>query len=380
MLLITPSILFAKFQVGDFYYEQISPDVREVRLVGLANNEVLNVIIPTKIHYNGVTFKVSELGNSCFAKNTNIFQITIPEGIKVISSYFCSGCSNLKFVSLPTSIVEFGENAFSGCSGLTSVTIPNSVTKIGNNAFSGCTNLESVFFRGEVQHEISFGYCIFYGCSKLKDFPFSKLNIKTIGINAFSITSITHLEINGTPTIGESAFRDCTKLRTITFYSNVGGIGTLAFMGCPIDTIYSYSETPNDLCDIGLEPLKPYVRFIVDDQIYKNKTVAVPEDCIDAYKARLGWRVFENYLDILETGVHSVKAQAQSLKVSSPSSCALRVSGLKPNETVRCYTTTGNLLCEYKAKSNEANLTLPVFSGNIVIVKAGTRSAKVRMR
>ena len=73
------------------------------------------VVIPEEVTYNGVTLKVTSIGEYAF-----------------------QDCSNLTSVTIPNSVTSIGKAAFDECSGLTSVTIPNSVTSIGSEAFYRC--------------------------------------------------------------------------------------------------------------------------------------------------------------------------------------------------------------------------------------------------
>jgi len=60
-------------------------------------------------------YPVASIADQAFSNRTEIYTITIPNGV-----------------------MSIGSNAFSGCSSLTSITIPNSVTSIGGGAFGGC--------------------------------------------------------------------------------------------------------------------------------------------------------------------------------------------------------------------------------------------------
>ena len=321
--------LFAKIEIEGIKYELYSNMTAKV--VGRLDN-VVYVNIPDELRCNGAKFKVTEIGERALSDEYDIYNST-----------------PLKQLRLPKYLKKIGKEAFWGCRQLATIEFAcTELTTIENAAFSSCTKLQTLKLPRSVQ--------------KIGEFAFRGCDIR----NAQTFYDNIRIESN--------AFNGNHNLKIITLYYPIQ-IGGGAF-GCDnLDTIYSYTENPIDLID------KNYPNYIpCSPKAQKNCIVVVPEDCIPIYKKLNGWNKFENYMDLLDTGVHSVKAKDQSLKVSSPSSCALRVSGLKPNETVRCYTTTGNLLCEYKAKSNEANLTLPVFSGNIVIVKAGPRSAKVRMK
>ena len=80
-----------------------------------------DVVIPSSVTNNGITYSVTSIGDYAF-----------------------SYCSSLTSVTIPNSVISIGEGAFYRCSSLTSITIPNSVTLIGEGAFYGCNGLTSI--------------------------------------------------------------------------------------------------------------------------------------------------------------------------------------------------------------------------------------------
>ncbi|MCM1544949.1 MAG: leucine-rich repeat domain-containing protein, partial [Ruminococcus sp.] len=86
---------------------------------------------------------VTIIGEDAFAV-TNIKHLEIPDGVKYISKFAFSTCSELEDVSIPNSVIEIGAVAFGGCKNLTSVILPNRLKKIDTMTFSGCSNLASI--------------------------------------------------------------------------------------------------------------------------------------------------------------------------------------------------------------------------------------------
>ena len=76
------------------------------------------VVIPSSIEADGVTYSVTSIGRSAFY-----------------------GCSSLTSIVIPDSVTSIGEYAFYNCTSLTSIVIPDSVTTIGNYAFYNCSSL-----------------------------------------------------------------------------------------------------------------------------------------------------------------------------------------------------------------------------------------------
>ena len=173
-----------------------------------SNNHVSgDVVIPSSVEHNNVTYSVTSIGDSAFY-----------------------GCSDLTSISIPNSVTSIGSSAFRECSGLTSVSIPNSVTSIGNIAFSGCRGLTSITIPNSVT---SIGYSAFYDCSGLTSITIPN-NVTSIASNTFSgCRSLTSVTIPyGVGFIGNYAFFDCRSLTSITIPNSVSHIGYAAFHAC----------------------------------------------------------------------------------------------------------------------------------------------------
>ena len=173
-----------------------------------SNNHVSgDVVIPSSVEHNNVTYSVTSIGDSAFY-----------------------GCSDLTSISIPNSVTSIGSSAFRECSGLTSVSIPNSVTSIGNIAFSDCRGLTSVALPNSVT---SIGYSAFYHCSGLTSITIPN-NVTSIASNTFSgCRSLTSVTIPyGVGFIGNYAFFDCRSLTSITIPNSVSHIGYAAFHAC----------------------------------------------------------------------------------------------------------------------------------------------------
>ena len=173
-----------------------------------SNNHVSgDVVIPSSVEHNNVTYSVTSIGDSAFY-----------------------GCSDLTSISIPNSVTSIGSSAFRECSGLTSVSIPNSVTSIGNIAFSDCRGLTSVALPNSVT---SIGYSAFYHCSGLTSITIPN-NVTSIASNTFSgCSSLTSVSIpNGVTSIGGYAFSSCRSLTSVTIPNSVGNIGYAVFNNC----------------------------------------------------------------------------------------------------------------------------------------------------
>ena len=110
ILLMAVSVAKAStlYYVVDNIRYDVNTDVRTAMVVASdAYKDMAEITIPATITEDGVTYRVTKLGKSCFAR--------------------CTGLTN---VTIPNSVTSLGRSCFSGCTSLTSITIPNSVTEI----------------------------------------------------------------------------------------------------------------------------------------------------------------------------------------------------------------------------------------------------------
>ena len=211
--------------------------------------------------------------------NTEITDLTIPEGVTKISDYAFLGCTSLTSVIIPAGVTSIGEYAFENCSNITSITIPSTVANISEWAFSSICNLETVV--SHITEPFAIANNTFEACGELNDiFTDATLYVPAGCVQAYSNTQgwrefseikeigsteptenvwtfttsgsnatitgcsipVGDLEIPSTVTkdgveysvkfIGESAFSGCTSLTGISIPDGVTNIYANAFNGC----------------------------------------------------------------------------------------------------------------------------------------------------
>ena len=156
---------------------------------------------------------VTEIGHFAFARCPGLERVVIPDSVTTIGEGAFEGCSGLETISLPNTVNEIGMAAFEGCSKLASVVIPSSLDRIAPFAFSACTSLTTIEIPESV-HVIE--RCAFSECSEL-------------------IHAVIHSSI-----IKDSAFEDCSNLRSVEFGPSVSEIQVAAF----IHTALSEDDLP----------------------------------------------------------------------------------------------------------------------------------------
>ena len=252
-----------------------------------------------------------------YLNDTEITELTIPEGIIAIRKYAFLGWAGLTSVTIPNTVTSIGDNAFDGCTGLMSISIPNSVTEIGQVAFEGCTSMTSVTIGNAVT---SIGGSAFAGCTSLTSISIPN-SVTTIGIRAFTgcsaltsatigksvttigsgafdgCTGLTSIEIpNSVTEIGNTAFRGCTAITSVIIGKNVTSIGTDAFQNdLAIEIITCNAKTPPSWSDMSM--------FTAN--VYNHAPLHVPIDTERAYKANHYWGQFQNIIgDVSENDIN----------------------------------------------------------------------------
>ena len=218
------SIWAEDFQVNGIYYKILTDKTKEVEVTyrgsyynSYSDEYSGSVTIPKTVTYNGTTYSVTSIGGSAF-----------------------SYCSDLTSITIPNSVTSIGSSAFYGCSGLTSITIPNSVTSIGSYAFSGCSGLTSIVVEKSNTKYDSRNNCnaiiatasntLIVGCQN----TIIPNSVTSIGNSAFRYcSSLTSITIgNSVTSIGEEAFYKCSGLTSVTIGNSVTSIGENAFHYC----------------------------------------------------------------------------------------------------------------------------------------------------
>ena len=181
-----------------------------------------------------------------------VTDIVVPEGITSIGAYVFSNCLSLKTVVLPNSVKSIDSGAFSGCTSLVSITIPDTIISIGAGAFSGCEMLkyneyDNAYYLGNDINPYSV-------LIKAKDTSISSCKVhngtKIICDSAFAdCSSLKSIIIPDAVTdIGDDAFKNCNSLASATIGSSVKNIGDCAFCNCASLTMVTVG---NSLSSIG---------------------------------------------------------------------------------------------------------------------------------
>lgn len=115
------------------------------------------------------------------------------------------------------------------------------VTGIADNAFAKDTTIKTVTLGDTIK---TVGEAAFKGCTKLTKVTYNK-NITKIADDTFNgCKSIKSFKLSsGIKSIGEAAFKNCTALKSFKLTKNVKTVGASAFSGCKKLSKFTYNST-----------------------------------------------------------------------------------------------------------------------------------------
>ncbi len=193
---------------------------------------------------NGITF----IGNSAFSEAYELTDVNIPTKVESIGEYaFYNNYKRNTPVVIPNTCKTIGAYAFRNNYEMPSVTFGNSLESIGSEAFRDCHLIEQAVLPKSI---VELGQSVFYHCDSLRTFTFPQ-NIKEVTgwILQYceALTSVTLA--NGTTSIGEAAFADCPRLKSININAQtpLTYVGNYAFD----DTGFTSMTLPNSITQMG---------------------------------------------------------------------------------------------------------------------------------
>ena len=288
LLAIIPLLSWAKHdtEINGIAYN-LNEKTREAEVTHGYYDYVGDVVIPSSIKCEGITYTVTSIADKAFIYSESLSSVTIPKSVTHIGEYAFEDCTMLTSITIPNSVTSIGigsfhgcrnlisvrisnsltsisDGLFAGCSKLSSITIPNSVTSIGFGSFSGCENLISIFIPKSV---VSINIAIFAGCSSLSSIivdPRNPIYDSREGCNAIIETSTGKLIAgcnytklpNSITSIGDMAFSFCKELSSLDIPDGVTSIGAEAFQGCKNLTHITIPNSVSTILPLGHKHFK----------------------------------------------------------------------------------------------------------------------------
>ena len=229
---------------------------------------------------------VTRIAHASFANCSGLTSVIIPTGVTSISDMVFANCTSLASVTIPNSVTTIGNSSFSDCTSLTSIVIPDGVTTIDGYAFNDCTSLTSINIPSGVTSigENAFNNTPWWNTYSA-DTSHHYGNIIYINDIAYKATSsgITSCTFrDGTVSIGELAFVDCTGLTSITIPDTITTIGKYAFISC------------TSLTGVTVNAVNPPTLGEYTFDNTNNCPIYVPASSLESYKSASGWSQYAN--------------------------------------------------------------------------------------
>ena len=220
-------------------YDEISDEAPEtMKMWFIGDSQVKQVTIP-----EGVT----RIGAYAFAGITSLEKVTLPSTLETIDYGAFYGCTNLKVVNGIENVKFINQAAFEGCAITGTLNLSNAVA-IADHAFSQNSAIEHVKLPATIQ---SVGAYAFGANYKLKSVEIAAEKIK-LGQYAFTnCSSLESVSIN-TAVIPAGAFNECSSLKSVTFGKDVAVVGEYAFRNTRVSSFtLAEGNTAFKACDGG---------------------------------------------------------------------------------------------------------------------------------
>lgn len=167
------------------------------------------------------------ISDNAFRDCTTVQTVTIPDTVTEIGKYAFSGCTSLKEISIPRLVRSLGDYCFAGCTSLTKAETKTQTTVVGKGAFKDCTSLETVVLSTALT---VVNESLFENCTSITSVALPAV-IEVKDRAFYGCTSLTKIDAVGLATIGDSAFENCTAFENGNISSNILSVGTKAFEG-----------------------------------------------------------------------------------------------------------------------------------------------------
>ena len=249
---------------------------------------------------------VEAVFNSAFEGTQNLSHVTIPDSVTVLATYAFSdssltsviigngieeillsvfeNCTNLKNVQFGSGLIRIWDSTFRFCSNLESIVFPEGVTSIGNGVFMNCTKLVNITIPDSVT---SIGQHAFEGTAYYKDEANWENGILYVGNHVikadYDVESPPPIR-EGTKTIADFAFSDCSHLIGILIPNSVTSIGNSAFEDC---TQLDFMIIPDSIKNIGSDAFKD-TAYYNDESNWENGALYLENYLIDVQEALAG--------------------------------------------------------------------------------------------
>lgn len=222
-------------------------------IIDVSNDITGDITVPSTL--GGYTVK--HIGVSAFSFRSDITSISLPDTIETIGASAFTYC-DFKTFTMPDSVVSVGDNAFDSCDKLESIYISKNVTHLGEHAFYACRKLNEINIPKSL---VSIGRASFFYCDNLTSINVDKNNANYSSVDGVLFnkqqtkllqypagkTNTAYAIPNTVTAVGEHAFFEAGKLKSINIPNSVNKLEYAAFSWC-----YNLTDivVPNSVTEI----------------------------------------------------------------------------------------------------------------------------------
>ena len=242
----------------------------EATLTGCSGTGPEDLVLPSSVTADGVTYPVTAIGSRAFEDKQWIKTLRMSDSIRSIGERAFNNCNALLDILIPTSVTNIHNTAFHSSSGITNAVILAQADVIDLGMFpEQSKDFDTLVIRGNGNTRLDHSYSSYAqrprhirisgvrelgeGCLKnfpnLLDVTFEDDSLRMIGNEAFyGNKTLDGIEIpQGVTNIGNSAFYECTNLCAVALPTNLISIGNQAFRYSGLYTV----NIPDSVTRIG---------------------------------------------------------------------------------------------------------------------------------
>ena len=218
-----------------------------------------HVEVPRTVTHDGVTYRVTRIGDKAFAMCEDLESVSLPY-IESIGHYSFIQCTNLREVTLGKSFKHGGLFSFYGSDGIDRVniddikawaevyfeTLPANPMSLAQHVYCNGEELTHLVIGGLAQSVKQFTF----SCVKSLKSVTLEDGVKTIGDYAFyECPNLERVTLpDGLRHVGYSAFYYCSRLQDLQMKGSVGKIDEYAFYFCPIQGTLTFPAHVDTIC------------------------------------------------------------------------------------------------------------------------------------
>lgn len=273
-------------EIDGIYYNEVSFIGKKVAVTSAPTNNPYTgeIVIPSTIEVEGITFKVSEIESEAFANSSDLTKITIGNNVTNVGLAAFKACTSLKEV-----IFDDSEQ-----------TVYLNPLQVGSSVGYGTFHdspLEYVYIGRNLDYPLGQvnGDSPFFDISTLWKADFGNL-VTEIATNLFSFNDhLSQVDLGTNVRIIHGGAFLSAVFTEIIIPESVDSIGYQVFQFCKdLRKAIVLSRTPKSLAE-GAFDNNGYTYY----HIYKTCTLYVPYGCANDYASAFEWCKFENIKEIV---------------------------------------------------------------------------------